>query len=118
MPSKINRSIHRKCCLGQECHNMDRFDKHRELVIITSSISVEFGPGMDDARRKANLFNQGKLPPTEWMALSQALNDNIKAAPSISFMEFGEYSPYPVVKGLARLWQAVDVAVTHFANEV
>jgi hypothetical protein len=99
-------------------HNMDRFDKHRELVIITSSISVEFGPGLDDARRKANLFNQGKLPPTEWMALSRALNDNIKAAPSIAFMEFGEYSPYPVVKGLARLWQAVDIAVTHFANEV
>jgi len=99
-------------------HNLDRFDKHRELVIVTSCISVEFGPGMEDARRKADLFNQGKLPPTEWMALSRALNDNIKAAPSIAFMEFGKYSPYPVVKGLAQLWRAVEIAVMQFANEI
>jgi hypothetical protein len=99
-------------------HNMDRFDKHRELVIVSSSVAVNFPPGMEDIQRKADLFSQGKLPKSEFLALSHALNENANASPGIAFRNFGQRSPYPVVLGLVKLWRAVNNAVAEFAGEV
>jgi len=99
-------------------HNMDRFDKHRELVIVDSSVNINFPPNMLDYLVKANLYTQGELPESEHLALSRAIQKDSKATPSVGFRNFGKWSTYPVIKGLAELGQAVDNAVTAFASEV
>lgn len=99
-------------------HNMDRFDKHRELVIINSNVEVNFPPGLEAIQRKADLFNQGKLPQAEHLNLSHALVDYGKAAPSVGFRNFGQWGAYSVIKGLAQLQIIVDNVVAEFASEV
>jgi hypothetical protein len=98
-------------------HDMDRFDKHRELVIVRSSVEVDFSAATDEIRRKAALFSQHKLPESEHLALGRALKD-YKATPGIAFREFGEWTFYPVITGLSNLLLWVDEAVAAFAAEI
>ena len=98
-------------------HDMDRFDKHRELVIVDSGLQVFFPMDNVELRRKADLYSQGKLPESEHLILGRAIKD-YQAAPSISFREFGNHRPYAVIKGLAELCVATRDAVDRFADFV
>ena len=98
-------------------HNMDRFDKHRELAIVDSSVEVDFSTAPDELRRRALLFSQKKLPESEHLALGRALRD-YKATPGVAFKEFGELNCYPMISGLRVLWNWVSEAVTGFSAEV
>jgi hypothetical protein len=42
-------------------HNMDRFDKHRELVIVHSAVSITVPANMPELIANLELFKQGKL---------------------------------------------------------
>lgn len=95
-------------------HDMDRFDKHRELLIVDSGLMLHIPPSMPELRRKAELYNQGKLPQSEHLEIAHALQD-YPVSPNVSFREFGQHRPYPVIKGLIQLFGAVDVAVSNFA---
>lgn len=97
-------------------HNMDRFDKHRELAIVDSGLQVELPPTMLELRHKASLYTQGKLPDSEQIVLGKALQD-YEASPGIAFREFGQHRPYSVIKGLAELWIATHNAIGEFASE-
>jgi hypothetical protein len=98
-------------------HNMDRFDKHQELVIVHSNINVAFPPNRIDLERKAELYVQGKLPESEQAELGHALYDYPGTA-DIGFAEFGEFRPYNLIKGLSLMWSAVRNAVDFFADEI
>jgi hypothetical protein len=71
-------------------HDMDRFDKHRELVIVASSVDIAFPPDRPDLIHMAQLYTQGKLPAAESLALSRALQHNSQHTPSVAFREFGQ----------------------------
>lgn len=98
-------------------HNMDRFDKHQELLIVDSGVQVAFPPAAVELRRKAALYTQGKLPESEHIEIAHAFQDNL-ATPGISFREFGQHRPYAVINGLRELWIHVMNAVTSFADEI
>jgi hypothetical protein len=98
-------------------HNMDRFDKHRELVIVSSIISVEYPPDAIDFIRKAQMYIQGELPPAEHLALGRALQ-NYKPSPGVAFRKFGEWRAYPVVKGLSELLLFADSAMAEFSMHI
>ena len=98
-------------------HNMDRFDKHRELVIVDSGVSLTIPPHMVELQRKAELYTQGELPPFQEIELAHAFQDYM-TAPGISFREFGKHRPYAVIRGLVQLSDAASNAVSQFANEL
>jgi len=96
-------------------HNMDIFDKHRELVVVGSSVEVNFPP-VKDILTSARLYSQGKLDPSDTLSWARTLKD-YKATPGIAFQNFGNWRVYPVVKGLAELLMAVEKAISAFAPE-
>lgn len=98
-------------------HDMDRFDKHRELAIVDSGVVLHIPPSLQELIRKADLYNQGKLPHSEYVHIAQALQDH-PVSPGVSFREFGDHRPYPVIKGLSQLHGAVDSVVDAFANKI
>jgi hypothetical protein len=99
-------------------HNMDRFDKHRELAIVDSSALVTFPPEMMEISRKALLYTEGKLPTSENAILSKALKDHAKVTPNVAFREFGKRKGQPVIPGLAKLSDEVSVLIAVFATQV
>ena len=54
-------------------HNMDRWDKHRELVIVDSGVSLAIPTHMVDLQRMASLYAQGELPPFQQIELAQGV---------------------------------------------
>jgi hypothetical protein len=99
-------------------HNMDRFDKHRELVIVDCSAEITFPPTMDDLWRKAELYSQGKLTQSDRPAFGQALKDYAKVTPGVAFRQFGKRKTYPVILGLSELWRAISEVAAIFATQV
>jgi len=98
-------------------HNMDRFDKHRELAIVDPSAIIEFPSEMPDIAKKAALYTQGKLPTTEHLALSRALKEHAKVTPSVAFRQFGNRQTHPVIAGLVELLNEVNTLVGIFATK-
>jgi hypothetical protein len=99
-------------------HNMDRFDKHRELVIVDSSAAVQFPPTMSDIASKAALYTQGKLPASDHLVLSRALKDHCNVTPNVAFRQFGKRKTHSVIAGLVELFDEVSTLVGVFATEV
>ena len=96
-------------------HNMDRFDKHRELVIVRSAVSITFPSDRPDLLKKMELFKQGKLPQKELVEASRDFKNNSEASPNIAFGQFGKRDSQPVIPGLERLLNDVGVVVAGFA---
>src|SRR5665213_910645 len=98
-------------------HEMDRFDKHRELVIVDSGLMLTFPRDQVELMRKADLYTQGELPESEHLLIAHALQ-SYTATPSISFREFGKFRPYSVIKGMAELWMAIMQVADTFAEKI
>jgi len=99
-------------------HNMDRFDKHRELVIVDSSALVVFPSSMPEVARKVTLYTQGKLPASEYAAVGRAVKEYGQVTPQVAFRQFGKRKTQPVIPGLAQLFNDVGEIVCVFANEL
>jgi hypothetical protein len=97
-------------------HDMDRFDKHRELVIVHPTAYVTVPPDRPDLIRKFELYKQKKLPVTELMEISRALKNYGEVSPSISFRQFGKRESQPVIAGLGKLFIEVRTVVDLFAR--
>lgn len=101
-------------------HDMDRFDKHRELVIVTASCQVEFPAGTSiDIVQKAMAYTQGEaLPKDVIAAIGTQIKKHHHVTPDVAFAQVGEWTTQPVVPSLMKLMNAVDDVAELFAAEV
>jgi hypothetical protein len=97
-------------------HDMDRFDKHRELAIVISTALITF-PNLPDAFELASklaMYKEGKLPAAERPAISRAIKDYGHVTPQVSFRNFGRREIQPILPGLAQLADHVRDVVARF----
>ena len=103
-------------------HNMDRFDKHRELAIFASTAFVKLNapPSLrEEFINTAMLCDQGKLPDAVFRSLrGQLMKDYGQASPQISFRTFGGRKIESVVEGLQQLHNFVAGVVAQFRVEM
>jgi hypothetical protein len=99
-------------------HNMDRFDKHRELAIVDSSALVTFPASMPEIAAKVALYTKGKLPKAEHFAARQAVKDYGKVTPQVAFRKFGQRESQPVIAGLIQLFDEANTIAAIFATQV
>ena len=100
-------------------HDMDRFDKHRELVIIGSCVNLTLPGATISDILSAIRYSQGEtLSPAEIVAAERTLKSHVKATPQIAFSQFGNRKTQPVIPALKQLQVAMDGVVEMFASEV
>jgi len=99
-------------------HNMDRFDKHRELVIVDSTALITFPASMPEIARKVALYTQGKLPVSEHAAATRAVKDYGVVTPQIAFREFGKRQAQPAIAGLVELFNEINTLIAVFSTQV
>lgn len=100
-------------------HDMDRFDKHRELVIVTSCASVEFPELPADLVRIIATYAKTKAVATEDVrAFQRAIKYDGKVTPQVAFAKFGDRKDQFVVPSLAHLLDAVGDVTDLFAREL
>lgn len=100
-------------------HNMDRLDKHRELVIVTSCANLTLPDAKTDIAVKVMEYRQGKtLSTADVAAVSRAIKYDAKVAPQVAFAKFGKWETQFVVPALTHLLNAVDDVAELFAREV
>jgi hypothetical protein len=101
-------------------HDMDRFDKHRELAIVVScaAVIIPANAGREVALTMIK-YSEGKtLNDAELALVRQVLKQNAIVAPQIAFAKFGERKNQFVVPGLLQLHEAIFERVDMFANLV
>jgi hypothetical protein len=101
-------------------HDMDRFDKHRELVIVTSCANLTFPPGTSlEVIANVLKYRQGKTMSAAELSIAQrTVKNDAEVRPQIAFAQFGNRDTQFVVPSLMQLLNAVDDAVGMFAIEV
>ena len=99
---------------------MDRFDKHRELAVITTCANLTplSGAGMHGIKSILKLSQGETLSDSEAVIALQAIQRDVKVTPQIAFAQFGNRKSEPVIPALAQLLNAVDSTVDRFASEV
>ncbi|MBZ5531866.1 MAG: hypothetical protein LAO20_10575 [Acidobacteriia bacterium] len=98
-------------------HNMDRIDKHQELVILLPGLHSrldlrEFVSQIDRMKREAEMAN--KPIPT----IPEAMQKYAIVTPQVSFREFGDLDYKPVIPGLFQLAKYIKNVVSMFAGEI
>lgn len=101
-------------------HDMDRFDKHRELAVITTCANLTpvspVGELAIDAMCK---FRQGhNFSDTDLVIAQEAMQNHVEIAPQIAFAQFGNRKAHPVLPGLAQLRNSMFNIIEMFALEV
>jgi hypothetical protein len=101
-------------------HDMDRFDKHRELAIVRSMVNLTFPPGMSATvlNHVIRQRNKESLSPDEFSLMQDAVKNDAKASPTVAFAQFGNREGQPVIPSLIVLLNAMDSVVDLFAVEV
>jgi|ERR1017187_5770589 hypothetical protein len=99
-------------------HNMDRFDKHRELAIVDSCAVPVFAipPHRNDLVRKVVLYSQGKLPEADRPAVGYAIKNYANITPNVAFRKFGKREDQPVIPGLTQLADYMRDVVSRFGR--
>lgn len=98
-------------------HNMDRFDKHRELMIVNSAVNLTFTfpSNMTELRRLLMEQQQGKVfSPREKAMIGRAIKQYGSAAPDVAFGQFGKRGSQLVVPMLEQLSYHVRMLVDKF----
>lgn len=88
-------------------HEMDRFDKHRELVVIYTGFRREMG---GTAKRLFWQYNQMKTE-SAWKALEAAFETDSQVTPQIAFEKIGDRENQAVVPCLAQLLGCVRIVI-------
>ena len=90
-------------------HDMDRFDKHRELAIVNScaSVIIPASAGIEVVIAVAK-YSQGEiLSDAERAVVHRTVKQNSKVSPQIAFAKFGQRKDQFVVPCLLQLHDAV-----------
>lgn len=100
-------------------HDMDRFDKHRELVICSACGNAVFPPDTDERIiQLVTAYSQGKsLSPADLRIAQRAVKNDAKMFPQVEFAYLGQNSGFVVVV-LMDLFNAIRDVVIAFAAEV
>jgi hypothetical protein len=101
-------------------HNMDRFDKHRELAIFVSTALATFTipRNMPELAHKVMMYEQGKLPDVDLPFVSYALKNYGEVTPQVTFRKFGKREDQSVVPGLTQLTNHIRDVVGKFGRYV
>jgi hypothetical protein len=101
-------------------HDMDRFDKHRELTIISAraNVAVPFTAGLD-AAFAVKRYSQGEtLTAAEFALARKTIKQDAIVMPQVAFSKFGQGKTEFVVPALIQLHQAIFERIDLFASEV
>jgi hypothetical protein len=100
-------------------HDMDRFDKHRDLTIVHSAAGVAIPRGNSEAERVFTKYSKGELLSLQEISLmGRTIKNNAKVAPLVSFPKFGKGKGQLVIPALIQLHQAIVKRVDMFASLV
>jgi hypothetical protein len=92
-------------------HDFDRFDKHRELVMVLPSIGMSFPPAV---LQRYIALQEKAITEADF---ERDVNMYSQFAPQVSFRQFGKRECEPVIKGLTKLSNYVRDLVGCFASE-
>ncbi len=101
-------------------HDMDRFDKHRELMIVTACANLTFPAGTrPETIANVVAYKKGKtLSMTEFAAAQRAIKNDAKVSPQVAFSNFGNREGQFVVPSLMALLNGVSDVAEMFAKEL
>src|SRR5205807_156790 len=100
-------------------HDMDRFDKHRELVIVTSCANAIFSSMPADLMKVVAAYAKTKTVSLDDLRVFQrAVKQDADVTPQIAFAQFGNRKHGLVVPCLAQLLDAVGDVADLFAREL
>lgn len=100
-------------------HNMDRFDKHRELVIVTSCANVSFPEITPNLRQVMTAYAKTKtVSPDDARAFQRAVKYDARVTPQVAFANFGSEKGRFVVPSLVKLLNATGEMTNLFAGEL
>ena len=97
-------------------HQMDRFDKHRELMLIGIGVNFVLPLKMSPELTEAfSLHHQSKpLSDRQKALIGDAIKENHQVAPTVLFPEFGKRQSQPVIPSLVQLINAIVRVVESF----
>ena len=96
-------------------HDMDRFDKHRELVLAIPSIGMTVTA--ETIYKFAILKEKADATPNDWKIFDSDMHVNSKFSPQISFRQFGKGENEAVIPGLRQLGKYVGSFIALFGDE-
>lgn len=101
-------------------HNMDRFDKHRELVIVSACANLTFPSSVSpEMVAKIMAYKEGEpLSTDDVVAVERTVKQDAEVFPQVSFRKFGKRDTKFVIPALAELQTSVVEAVDLFASKV
>lgn len=116
------------CLLGDDAandplciiHDMDRFDKHRELVIVTACANLVFPDASPELIAKIMAYKNAKstMNSDDAAIALRAIKNDAKVFPEIAFAKFGKREGQFVSPGLALLLNATRGVVDIFSREL
>jgi hypothetical protein len=101
-------------------HDMDRFDKHRELAIVNGCANLTF-PSSTSAGLLAKIMSYEKreaFTSDDIAAIQRAVKHDAKVTPQIAFANFGNGQRQFVVPAVEYLLNSTIKVVNRFADEV
>lgn len=100
-------------------HDMDRFDKHRELAIVHSAAGIKIPRGDPEVTRVFTKYSKGEpISLHELSLIGRTIKDNAEISPLVAFPKFGKGKGQLVIPALIQLHQAIFERVDMFANLV
>src|SRR5712692_1109554 len=95
-------------------HNMDRIDKHKELLIVFPAFNLRLDTEVLDKVAFHELINKTQLTPDEYAAFNRAVKMNTQLTTQIAFREFGKRKSQPVIPSLLQLAQFIRDVILSF----
>jgi hypothetical protein len=101
-------------------HDMDRFDKHRELILMSGCAGIIFPAGTEvNVVRTVLKYGEGKvLSSDEFAVAKRAMQKNPEVTPLVVLAQFGKRKLEPVVPALASLLHFMADLINVAADEV
>jgi hypothetical protein len=102
-------------------HEMDRVDKHRELLLMVGgSANIVFPAGTPtEVVMLASSYTQGHpLTPSQLGMVGREIKKNHQVSPDIAFREFGKWKTQPVVPSLQQISNGIRAIMDAFSAEI
>jgi hypothetical protein len=100
-------------------HDMDRFDKHRELTIVTGIANLTFPNATPDLIAQVWAYKHGKMMTSDEAATAlSAIKHDAIVVPEIAFAKFGKREEQFVTPSLSQLLHATRDVMNLFWLEL